>query len=1239
MFIYKYFSKRNINPFFYLVPLVFLVVSCSNSSNESKQNATHVAEVDSYSVPQKTILATLPDSAQVKTILLADQEKLIHTNIPRNGASARAAVNMDGKAQQILVESPITKPLSYTKNGQGQINLDRNGKPFILGNGGRASFKQFTSETGLAMDVVVCAFTDASGNIWFGTLGGGISKYDGKSFTNYSTAHGLPNNQIYGITQDKSGRMWIATLGGGISCFNGKNFTTYKTEQGLASDFVNCILVDKNGLIWSGTRDGKVSSFNGKKFTNYNLAKLPGDDVINSIYEDLNGNLWFGAEISGLHRFDGKQFKNYTTTQGLAGNVVRCIKGDSKGNIWIGTFDNGISCIPAQQNNQAGKAIIFKNYSSQDGLSENDVFSMHVDHLDRVWFGTDGGGVNCLNPESIADSSKGRLFTCYNSELGLANNSVFGITEDLNGHIWLCTYGGGVVRFDGEAFTVFSEKQGLAANNIICINQDKSGNLWLGSIGKGASCFDGKSFTNYSPIQGLAGSVVTCMMNDRNGNMWLGTDNGGAVLYDGKSFTSYTVAHGLSSNYIISLYQDRSGAIWIGTVGGGVCRFDGNSFTSYSTPQGLAGDMVMSILEDKSGKMWFSCYGQGISCFDGNSITTYTTNQGLGFNTAFCMREDAQGNIWCGTDGMGISVLMNDKINSKLAENRFKSITVKDGISDNTVTQILFLKNKKVAVGTNSGITLFNYPDLSKPINLTELEIFNTTNGFPVKDVNVGQNCMFEDRDGIIWLGTGSDKSPLLRFDYAALLRNKRKPEIAVQSIKINDHIISWNNLPSGKQEKIDSLQISARLTEEIHLFKRELTQSERDTLVSKFGNIHFSGIQEKYPLPEKLVLPYKHNNITFDYAAIEPSNPSLITYQYKLEGYDEDWNPITTKTSATFGNIYEGNYTFKLKARFTGIADSLGGSWTEPVEYSFEVLPPWYRTWWAYFLYLVGTGTLILLLFRWRTSALRRDKLKLEQTVRDRTAELVIQNKTVEEKNREILDSIEYAKRIQATILPSVRVVKKYLQDSFILYIPKDIVAGDFYWMESPEDSNTVFFAACDCTGHGVPGAMVSVICHNALNKSLKEFGMRTPSKILDKVGELVIEDFNKNIDIEGEIQDGMDASVCSLDTETGKLEWAGANNPLWLIRNGSALQEIKPDKQPVGQSEDRQPYTNHQFELKKGDVIYLITDGYADQFGGARNKKFQKSRLRELVFNLHQLPMEEQRTKLYDAFIQWKG
>jgi serine phosphatase RsbU (regulator of sigma subunit)/tetratricopeptide (TPR) repeat protein len=238
-----------------------------------------------------------------------------------------------------------------------------------------------------------------------------------------------------------------------------------------------------------------------------------------------------------------------------------------------------------------------------------------------------------------------------------------------------------------------------------------------------------------------------------------------------------------------------------------------------------------------------------------------------------------------------------------------------------------------------------------------------------------------------------------------------------------------------------------------------------------------------------------------------------------------------------------------------------------------------------------------------------------------------------LEEKNHEILDSISYAKRIQSAILPPQKLVKEYLKDSFILYIPKDIVAGDFYWMEHKD--NKVIFAAADCTGHGVPGAMVSVVCSNALNYGVRELGITDPGKLLDVTRELVIERFERS---EDEVKDGMDIALCSL--EGHQLQYAGAHNPLWIIRNGAnEIEEIKADKQPIGKFNAPKPYTTHNIELNKGDTFYIFSDGYADQFGGEKGKKFKTKNFKTLLLSIQNKTIEQQKDIINKSFENWMG
>jgi serine phosphatase RsbU (regulator of sigma subunit) len=289
---------------------------------------------------------------------------------------------------------------------------------------------------------------------------------------------------------------------------------------------------------------------------------------------------------------------------------------------------------------------------------------------------------------------------------------------------------------------------------------------------------------------------------------------------------------------------------------------------------------------------------------------------------------------------------------------------------------------------------------------------------------------------------------------------------------------------------------------------------------------------------------------------------------------------------------------------------------------------------------FIGGLVLLVILLFNMYRGYQQKKKANLE--ISRQKAELQLQKDIVDEKNKEILDSINYAKRLQEAILPSPKTVSEYLKQFFILYKPKDIVAGDFYWLEAIQDAKDpanriILFAAADCTGHGVPGALVSVVCSNALNRAVKEFNITDTGKILDKVRELVIETFEKS---DKDVKDGMDISLCSLNLKTNELLWSGANNPLWILKKGAReITEIKPDKQPIGRYMAPHPFKTHSVRLEKDDAIYLFTDGYADQFGGPKGKKFKYSNLGNFISEIGTLNMDKQQEQLQRTFEQWQG
>jgi len=1067
----------------------------------------------------------------------------------------------------------------------------------------KAFFTTYTSDDGLAMDAISwgdkSSICDSEGNIWFATQGGGVSKYDGKSFVNFTVEQGLVHNYVRSIARDNQGNLWFGTSGGGVSKYDGKSFKNFTVDQGLADNFVRSIALDKEGVLWFGTNGG-VSRYDGKSFVTFTTEQGLAHNTVLSISSDKEGLLWFGTN-AGVSKYDGQSFINFTLEDGLINKYVYSITSDNEGNVWFGT-SGGVSKYD-------GKS--FMNFTVEDGLAHNYVRIILADKEENLWFGTAGGGVSKYD---------GKSFENFTLEQGLVDNSVRSIAADKEGNLWFGTKAG-VSRYNGKSFVTFTTEQGLSENSVRSIVADKDGDLWFGTYG-GVSKYDGKSFVIFTSEQGLASNSVRSIGVDKEGNLWFGTSSG-VSKYDGTSFVTFTTKQGLANNSVRSILGDKEGNMWFGTEGGGVSKYDGKSFVTYTSAQGLAHNTVRSIAEDNAGNLWFGTYGGGLSRYDGKSFVNFSLEQGLPNNYVFSILLDKEGNLWFGTNGGGVSFsavgkLSEKEIQQKIVEGKlFLNYSTENGLSDNVIMGIKETKNGNIIVGTNFGLSLLTGIK-EKEI---KVEVYNQFTGYPVRDVNGGGNnsgSMFCDGDGVLWVGHGSNG--VTRVDLNAVNKRNEPPKVVINKLSLKGGDICFYSLVSE-----DSMVLAHQ---EVVTYGKVLNQSERDTLRQRFTGINFDGIKRFYPLPENLVLPFEHNALTIEFNAIETGRNFMVNYQYMLKGMDDGWGPITKKADATYNNLSEGDYSFLLRAQ------SSWGIWSEPIEYSFKVLPPFYRTWWAYTIYTILIIFLFWILIHLQTRRLKKRQIDLELEVKEATEEIREKHLQLAEHHQAIQDSITYAKRIQEAIMPSISAMDEALKNGFIMYEPKDIVAGDFFWME-PKDE-IVYYAAADCTGHGVPGALVSVVCSNALTEALME-GITDTGKLLDRTRDIVIERLAKSGE---EVNDGMDISFCALNMKTKELKWSGANNPLWIIRKGAEeLEEIQADKQPIGKYINPKIFTEHTLQLNEGDTIYTFTDGYQDQFGGPKGKKFKANRLKQILIDNQHLPLEDQHILLVTTFRDWRG
>ena len=768
---------------------------------------------------------------------------------------------------------------------------------------------------------------------------------------------GMTSSFVNAALEDKSGNIWLGTYIG-VSVYNGESFTHYTENEGLSNNLVRSILEDKSGNIWLGT-DGGVSVFNGEHFTHYTEKEGLSNNTVWSIAEDKSGNIWLGTDGGGVSKFNGESFIHYTEKEGLSHNIVISILEDKNGNIWLGTEGGGVSLFNGES---------FTHYTEKDGLSNNLVWSILEDQHGHIWLGTDDG-VNVLNGES---------FTYYTEKEGLSNNTVWSIAEDKSKNIWLGTGGGGVSKFNGESFTNYSISEGLSNNTVYSILEDKSGNIWLGTEGGGVNVFNGEGFTHYTENEGLAHNIVLSVLEDQNGNIWVGTGGGGVSVFNGEGFTHFTEDDGLSNNVVWSILEDQSGNIWLGTGDGGLSVFDGESFTHYTEKQGLSNDRVRALLEDRSGNIWLGTDG-GVSVYNGESFSQYTENEGLSNNTVWSIAEDKSGNIWVGTEGGGVNVFNGES---------FKHYGINEGLSNNTVFSIIEDKNGNIWLGTEGGgVSLFDGESFT---HYTENE------GLPNNSVwSITEDKSGPSNEVAVFLGTENGLSRILMKEGG--ISGDNKFLFSVQNFGKQDGLKGLRFTPSAIidsknrawwgsgnglvmlnlntltfSDKIPQPRLSHLEINEQFIDYRSISDSDQD-------QITFNGVQkfENYPL--SLQLPYDKKHLTFYFAAIDWAAPHKIYYSYRMEGLNTNWSQPAADPVADYRNLPFGSHTFQIRA----IGES--GIWSESFNYSFTILPPWWRTWWAYGLYALLLLNGLYLLRRYELNRFNlKNQLQIERVETD---------------------------------------------------------------------------------------------------------------------------------------------------------------------------------------------------------------------------------------------------------------
>lgn len=1017
------------------------------------------------------------------------------------------------------------------------------------------------------------------------------------SFNYLTTKDGLSNSVVNCIYNDSRGYTWLGTEGGGLCRYDGKSMVVYGKEEGLVGNYLTCITEDKKGNIWIGTTEG-ASKFNGKSFTSYTKKNGLKSNSIFSIAEGLNGKIYLASNGGGITILAAKTISYLGKKEGLPTDTVYALAVDSKGVLWIGLGSRGAVSFN-------GKTVT--RYTQFPELCRNTYFTLCCDSKDNIWLGSISGLLFKLNN---LDLQKIELPAAFEGSF------ISNILEDKWGAVWIATAMGALKYTSGNLIQL-NKINGLSNDDVRCFSSDKEGNVWIGTL-SGVSIFTNKAITAFNEKNGFDNSNIYALLPLNDSALLVGTSGPGLYMVSANYISKIITNSPLDQSSILSLTKNNKEEIIIGTPAYGLFFLDKNFhfLRQIKELNGIELKSITQLLVDQNNNLFITAYGDGLFKVDSNGTSQwyFSKNSNLVSNDILCAHYSSDGKLLIGLfqnglmefDGINFNktklpfIKENSSINciksSKngvyfigtgeegvilLDHKKSKKFTKKDGLCSNAI-QCLYWdeKSKKLWLGTDKGVNLIT---LSSDNVAQKIDFIGEDKG--LYNSEISRDCIRKTANGSIWIGT---LSGLFNYD--------------------------------AKQEKTLGI-IPTVLLNDVQLFNKETNWSKYSDSLNSWN---------KTPL--YLNLNYNENQLLFKFSA--PGAEKNRVYQYMIQGYDKEWSPAVRYNEAIYSSLPPGN-NYEFKVRLVN-PDGKTGTVTT---FTFSISPPFWRTWWFYS--LVGALILICLFsyIRFRERSLIKEKKHLEEKVVERTIELKDTNEKLSEAFTDIKDSINYAQRIQQAILPMESIIHQVLPDSFILFKPRDVVSGDFYWFGSVEKNGSThhIIAAADCTGHGVPGAFMSMIGNTILSEIVIAKEIVDPSQILSLLHHGIRKALKQNLTTS---RDGMDICLCSINLSNNKVRYAGANNPLWILRKDKEIEIIKANKCAIGGfTEDNQRFESHEVFLQKGEAVYLFTDGYSDQFGGEFGKKLTAKKFREAILQVADKTMSQQKFYLENYIDIWKG
>ncbi len=799
------------------------------------------------------------------------------------------------------------------------------------------------------------------------------------------------------------------------------------------------------------------------------------------------------------------------------------------------------------------------------------------------------------NQGFIQANMEGEIINFYNLNTGLNDNYVRNIFIDHQQNVWLALNNGiskvhlkADISYFTKAHGIVSIVEDIARFNGKIVLATHSGFLQLNTIQKNKA----KTLELLNPMcQKIGDNIISQtwdILSMPNLNTALGISNGGI----------HEILPDLSTRFIkpceaYVLYASPSdpNLVYVG-VHNGVIALRYTKGTWVEEDFFIETNYKVSSITERNQKLWLGSFDEGIcSQYDVKLKKKKIFDQKHSLPEGQIMVMNFENDVLFGTP---VGLYRYNPVDQVF----FKDLTYNYFLPD-TASYI-----HRMSVDPQGRLWLVTYNNQDKKTELGYFSLYYghiKWNSASFNELEEGDiHSIFHDEQGVTWLG---GQYGLFRFDEKELKRFQAPYYTQIRKVVLNnDSTIFWGHYQHNETVTLQ---------------------------------------QQKAYQPS---LSYDYNSVTFHFSAQDYEDNEAKLYSYYLEGFSKEWSAWSRETKAVFTNLYEGTYTFKVKTknRYEILSTSS--------DYTFTVLPPWYRTTTAY------VGGFILLFLGVFTGTTLYTK-NLRRIIRLRTSEIVAQKEVIEEKNKDIVSSIDYAQKIQQALLPSQELFDYLFPASFIFYKPRDIVSGDFYWVGKKND--WVSFAVMDCTGHGVPGAFMSMIGNALLNELVLEKGIQMPALVLDAMRRSIINALNQNS--ETQRRDGMDAGLCCFNPNTFELQYSGGNISLYMVRKTThtlkevyeekiiapiltvgeySLYEIKPDKMPVGYLHEKQTnFSNHHIQLIPKDRVYLFSDGFQDQFGGPMGKKFKKAALLKLLIEIQSMSIHQQYRKIETEFTTWKG